>query len=272
MSDYAVFISSADSYSDLWPVFFRLFKKYWPEFNGKIYLQTQEKHFEYPGLNIECTNVGKLKGFGTTLLAGLNKVSEENILFFLIDFIFMGRVDDNKVQEYYEHFCDQKLHTFVLCRQPFQNIRPSKRSDCQVAVPPCPRRMFSYQVAFWKKQVLTDIILPHEDPWMSEFYGSARAEKMMIREESLKATPPKPDMPIPYDPRGCLHQGKWLDNAIDFLKKEKIDVDFSKRGLYDDNKGYKSFRYRIKIKYIIWSTGLKGSWLDLLKRKPIHCD
>ena len=270
MSEYAIFVSSSDSYADLWPIFFGLFKKYWPENNGKIYLQTQEKHFEYPGLKIECTNVGMLNGFGATLLAGLNKVAEEIILFFMIDYIFMGHVNDSKVNEYYKHFCEEKLDTFVLFPQPFQNVGPSNRSDCQVAIPPCSRRMFGYQTAFWKKQVLMDLILPHENPWMSEWYGSSRAEKMRIREESLKSEFLKSELPIPYDARGCLHQGKWLDNAVEFLKKECFDVDFSKRGLYDDAKGYKSFSSKLKIKYSIWSAGLKGSWWDLVKRKPIH--
>ena len=229
-------------------------------------------HFEYSGLNIECTNVGMLNGFGATLLAGLNKVTEQNILFFMIDYIFMGRVNNAKVNEYFEHFCEQKLDALVLFPQPFQNVRPSNRSDCQVAVPPCTRRMFSYQAAFWKKNVFMDLILPHENPWMSEWYGSSRAEKMQIREESLKSGLSKTELPIPYDARGCLHQGKWLENAVEFLKKEYLDVDFSIRGHYDDNRGYKSLWYRIRIKFIIWSTGLKGCWWDLLKRKPIHND
>lgn len=34
MKTCPIFISSADSYSDLWPVFFKLFKEYWPEWGG----------------------------------------------------------------------------------------------------------------------------------------------------------------------------------------------------------------------------------------------
>lgn len=270
MPEYAVFVSSSDSYSDLWPIFFRLFKKYWPEYDGKIYLQTQKKQFEYPGLNIECTNVGVINGFGATLLAGLNKVTEDNILFFMIDYIFMGRVNASKVDEFYKHFYEENLDTFVLCSMPFQNVSLSKRIDCQVAEPPCPRRMFSYQVAFWKKSVFMSLILPHENPWISEWYGSSRAEKMKIREESIKAGWPIEDRPISYDPRGCLHQGKWLENAVDFLKKENLDVDFSKRGFYDDENGYKSLQSRITIKWNIIKAGFCGSYFDLMTRKSIH--
>ena len=43
MKDLAVFVSSSDNYSDIWDLFFDLFYKYWPEYKGKIYLQTQKK-------------------------------------------------------------------------------------------------------------------------------------------------------------------------------------------------------------------------------------
>ena len=72
MSSFSIFVSSSDNYSDIWDVFFDMFKKMWPEYNGQIYLQTQEKEYQHEGLNIICTKVGKLKGFGETLRAGLD--------------------------------------------------------------------------------------------------------------------------------------------------------------------------------------------------------
>lgn len=90
MQDFSIFVSSSDKYSDLWPVFFKLFKRMWPEYDGVIYLQTENKNYSYPNLNIKCTNIGKQKSFGTALLSGLNKVKEKNILFFMIDYILMG--------------------------------------------------------------------------------------------------------------------------------------------------------------------------------------
>lgn len=267
MPEYAVFVSSSDNYSDLWPVFFSLFKKYWPEYNGKIYLQTQKKQFVFPGLNIECTNVGVIKDFGATLLAGLNKVTEDNILFFMIDYIFMGRVNAEKIDEYYAHFCNSQLDSLVLCHHRWINTKLSSLSDLQRFVPPSNKIMFSYQIAFWKKKVLKSLILPHENPWMSEWWGDARCEKMNVIMECLKGNVQKP---IPYNLAGCLHQGKWLNDAVKFIQNEDLMVDFSKRGFYDDVKGYKSLKSRINIKWSIIKTGILGSYIDLKKRKSIH--
>ena len=82
MNDFSIFVSSSDNYSDIWDLFFDMFQKFWPEFQGKIYLQTETKDYRHDGLNIVCTKVGKHRFFGETLRAGLAKVKEDNILLF----------------------------------------------------------------------------------------------------------------------------------------------------------------------------------------------
>jgi hypothetical protein len=263
----SIFVSSSDSYSDIWDVFFDMFNRFWPEYKGKIYLQTEVKEYAHEGLNIICTKVGKHKAFGETFRAGLNKVSENNVLLMMIDYMFVGKVKNNSLQLLYDHFCKEQLDCLVLSALPLPCHHDSAHSNLYVAEPPAGRSMFGFQMAFWHKRVLFDIVLPHENPWMAEWYGSSRAEKMQLRMEYLKDNTFKP---IPYDGRGCLHQGKWLDNAVQLLKQMDYAIDYSQRGFYDDHKGYNSWKYRLKIKWIIWRTGLKGSYWDLLKCKPIH--
>ena len=38
-------MSSCDAYSDLWNPFFYYLKKNWPEFNLKVYIITELKHY-----------------------------------------------------------------------------------------------------------------------------------------------------------------------------------------------------------------------------------
>lgn len=262
MSKFSIFVSSSDAYSDLWPLFFDLFQKYWPEYKGEIVLNTETLDYVHSNLNIRCTKVGKLGSFGKVLRAGLDSVESENILLIMIDYIFMGKVNHQKIEEYYQYFCENNLDSLCLECQSYPNVTSANHPELVNVIPPAPNVMFSYQIAFWKKLMLREMALPHENPWMSEWYGAQRAEKMKI-----KLVCPKKGIkyPIPYDLKGCLHQGKWLDNAVEFLNSIGYKVDFDKRGYYVD--GYTTFAFRVKLKLKIWSTGVRGSYLDLFLRK-----
>lgn len=265
MSNYTVFVSSSDNYADIWGLFFDLFKKYWPEFDGEIVLNTEVLDYHHEGLKIKCTKVGKLGSFGKVFRAGLATIENENVLLIMIDYIFMGKVNHRQIEEYYNFFEKDNLDSLCLEYQKYPNVMPTTHSELVYVVPPAPHIMFSYQIAFWKKAVLVEMALPHENPWMSEWYGSQRAEKMKI-----KLVCPKTNIEwcIYYDMCGCLHQGKWMQNAVDFLNSIDYKIDFNRRGLYEGL--YKTLKFRVKLKYMIWSTGFKGSYFDLYKRKPIH--
>ena len=265
MKDCPIFITSADSYSDLWPVFFDMFKKYWPDYSGVIYLNTEEKTYSKDGLNIICTQVGKNKSFGITFRKGLDLVDSDNVLFLMIDFLFMGSVNGNKIQEYFAYFIDNKLDSLCLVNQKYPNTTDTEHPELLMVNPPAPYIMFSYQIAFWKKAVLYQMALPHEDPWMSEWYGTLRAEKMQIR---LACIADDKYNPIPYNGAGCLHKGKWLDDAIEHLNSLNYKIDFDRRGYFKELPS--TLESRIKFKWRIVRNGLMGSYIDLLRRRKIH--
>lgn len=265
MDNCTVFVSSADSYSDLWEIFFDLFKKYWPEYDGEIVLNTQEKMYNHEGLNIRCTKVGKLKGFGATYRAGLDTIRTDNVLIFMIDYIFMSKVDHQKMVDYYNYFVDNKIDNLCLYKAPFTSFKKTLRDDLLIPLHPYPvSTLFGYQVGFWKKSILYQMMLPHEDPWMSEWYGSKRAEILKINGAYLADNK---YCPIRYDVRGCIHRGFWLNNAVDFLNSTyNKKIDFVKRGYYIDKPVYDSFSFKLKLKFDILKTGLRGSYFDLIKR------
>ena len=124
-SSFSIFVSSSDSYSDIWDVFFDMFQKFWPEYCGNIYLQTESLDYHHDGLNILCTKVGKHTAFGATLRAGLDKVPNENVLFIMIDYIFMGKVNHGKVIELYKYFVRNNLASLCLKHQNLPSYLPN---------------------------------------------------------------------------------------------------------------------------------------------------
>ena len=246
MKNCPIFISSSDSYSDLWPIFFDLFKLHWPEFKGVIYLSTEEKEFQSEGLNIVCTQVGKLGHFGKVFRAGLDKVDSDMVLLIMIDYIFMGKVDDTAMKKYFDDFLSSNWDALV--------IGEFVDSHFDETIHYVPYNFFSYQIAFWRKKNLYQMALPYENPWSSEVYGTRRAQKMKLKINSLNKK--NANSPIPYDGRGCLHQGQWLDEAVEYLHRINYCVDFEKRGYYCEQSSL--FREKLRIKWILIRDGLKG--------------
>lgn len=264
MHDFTIFVSSSDNYSDLWDLFFDLFKKNWPDFKGRIVLNTETLSYERNDLDLECTQVGKLGTFGKVFIAGLNTVRSDNVLLIMIDYIFMGEVNSAKILEYFDFFLKKKMDSLCLVYQQYPILQKTEHSEVYKVLPPAPYKMFSFQIAFWKKNTLLEMVLPHEDPWMSEWFGTQRAELMNIGLFCISNEVPRV---VPYDLKGCLHQKKWLHNAVRYLESIDYIVDFERRGYYSND--YESLMFRVKLKLKIWTTGLKGSYWDIIKRKLI---
>ncbi len=250
---YSIFVSSSDSYSDIWDVFFDMFQRFWPEYKGKIYLQTEEKEYAHEGLNIICTKVGKRKAFGATFRAGLDKVSENNVLLMMIDYMFMGAVNNHKLEEMFDYFCSHHLDSLCLVNQDLPSYICDNSNEISCYLPS--KHVFSYQMAFWNKAMLKEMALPHENPWTSEWYGNKRAIKADL---DIRTINKAAGQIFVYNLAGCLHQGKWLPDAVEFLESINYKMDFFKRGLYCDD--YKKLHSRIKIKKNMILHGLMGSY------------
>ncbi len=257
MKNCPVFVSSADVYSDLWFLFFDLFKKNWPEYTGDIYLNTEEKQFRYEGLNIKCTNVGKRGCFGKTFRAGLEQIESSCVLLIMVDYLFMGKVNDQRLQDCFR--CFQKNDLDSLCLFPVDYTRSTYLDNgINIVIPPS-KDMFSLQSAFWKKQILREMVLPHENPWLAEWYGTRRANV-----EKIKLGYTTNDKPIPYFARGALHSARWNEPIVPFLKKSGYEVDFSKRGIFIKKPVTLFMRAKGRVETFI---PRYLSNLDLLKRK-----
>ena len=55
-NEITVLVNSCDEYSEIWDVFFTLFKKYWPQCEYPIVLNTESKSYSFDGLDITTYN------------------------------------------------------------------------------------------------------------------------------------------------------------------------------------------------------------------------
>lgn len=242
MKEFAIFYHTCDKYSDLWEPFCDHFSKYWPDYKGNIYFNSEEKDFHYDGLNIINLKVG-MHGFSEREILGLSKVKEENILLIMDDLFFMGSVDVKALYEYYDYFLNADLDSLVFRDFPsYETKIPVMMRKAQVVIPPS-IDMLSSQLAFWKKDSFVKLLNPDDGPWEMEWFGAMRANlshlKLVCTNEPV----------IPSLPEGGLHRGKWVAEMVDFLKKEKYDkIDFDKRGFYTQIRPKITDRIKFKIR------------------------
>jgi len=231
VNDCPVFVSSSDAYSDIWPAFFQIFRREWPEYRGTIYLNTEHKTFSCEGLNIVCTQVGKQSHFGETLHEGLKKVDGDVVLFFMIDYFIERKVDVASLNQCYEEFLKQGPSTLFLCDIDFPKIESvTELGNCYRFVPSrwfnfsSESGWFSFQAAFWRKADMLRLVARWEDPWHAEFYGFLRSK---IYRPGVWYTQKSP---VVYDKSGVLHnKGRWNRDALSRIDLNGIDLDFSAR-------------------------------------------
>ena len=100
---YSILINSCDKYSDVWPMFFHIFKKTWTSNFPRIFLNTEEKQVVCEDLNIQCLNISDAKTkdipWGERLKDCLARIDSDYVLMLLEDFYFESEIDVNAIDK-----------------------------------------------------------------------------------------------------------------------------------------------------------------------------
>lgn len=236
-----ILVSSCDKNADLWPVFFQIFKKKWPDCPCRIILNTETQSYSFDGLNIECLCVSNNKTDKTTLsynwsdrlIDNLKQIKTKYTLFLLEDFYIKNQVNTLDVESLVK-----KLETI-------KNFGALYLSDNESNYPSYynkkinlyKRHKFNhYKInatpAIWNTKVLLKILKKHESPWDFEFKGTNRA--ILFSNKKFFCTYNRyfnSNLPqiFNFNLAEQLARGKWTEEAVKFLTEEKINVDFEKR-------------------------------------------
>ena len=218
-----------------------MFSKYWPDYNGNIYLNTENKTYKYEGLNIISTKVGKaLKKQNPTwsecLIKAIDIIEEKYFLHLLEDNYLNDFVQTKIISELidilknYDVACiDIRGKDASKCINPNSNIiwEMKNNIDYRISVP----------FYIWDKSKLKKYIRKHENPWQFERYGTIRSYFENERFYSVNTNIFNEKNKIyPYLGNGnYLKRGKWnREIIVGLFTKENINMDFNKRGFYKE--------------------------------------
>jgi len=237
-------VSSCDNYSDLWLPFFNLLKIHWPDCPYKILLITEEKYFNYKG--VISTQIGPGLDWSTLLGRSLDMVKTPYVLFMLEDFFLRSVVDSELLQKNLENMNRSSIEMLRLIpskKIPIWSGSHSNYSNISLKE----RYRVSTQGAFWKLEVLQDLVNPGESAWEFEINGTKRSSlnqsgKFFSVNKAL----------LPYG-HHVVERGKWFPWEARRFKKMNIGCNFSKRRVMSwwDSLLWYARKNASKLKYIL---------------------
>lgn len=239
-----VLVNSCDAYSDTWYPFFKLLKKYWPNREFPVFLNTESKKYEYEDMNINVINLpAKLKAkkyitWGKRMIETLKRIDSEYVIFMLDDFFLTDYVNDTMVNQVL-NWMDTNKNIAVFSLYPVS--KNAKEDTISLKYPGfCLRNQkgpyrYNCQAAIWRKEELIKCFRKTENPWEWELVGNKRS---FTSSKEFYALKDKSNLPFKY--YFCdigIVRGKWkLPETADFFEKENIEIDFSIRNKMHDMK------------------------------------
>jgi hypothetical protein len=233
----AVLVLSCDKYSDLWPTFFALFERFWPDCPYDIYLQTNFLVFQ-ESKNVKSLKIGVDKTWSDGLKKSLmNLTKYEYVLILLEDMFLSAIIDDKKLKLITEQFINMDGNFITLINEP----KPDKPINKHFGII-SKNAMYrsTTTAALWKKSVLLDLLVDTESAWQFEKVGSSRSDKYegfySVNQDLFKFV------------HGVI-KGKWTRKAKRDLQKLNVNL-YSKRETFSLLAEIKLWSY-IRIRKVV---------------------
>lgn len=156
-NNLVLFVLSCDAYKDLWPDFFNLRERYWPDCPYNWYLITESEDFSFNNLSvIKC---GKDKNWAGRLRYALNIVESEYYGLFLEDFFITDKINNYIIKDLLDIMRNNNI-TFINTSDVFHNMIGMKNksyfTEHLIIIPNHRKYGVSAQAAIWQKKYLLE--------------------------------------------------------------------------------------------------------------------
>ena len=179
--NYSILINTCDKFEDCWDPFFKLFSLYWPDYKGKVYLNTEYKDYNFENIDIRslkvCENHGIPKSSRVTwsqcLRWAIEEIEDDIVLYMQEDYFIKDRVDNATIQK----ICGKMMQSpDIMCIYLHSHaVEKELEIEDGLSIVKKDGWRLSCQAALWRKQELLDIIRDYESPWEFENFGNKRS-------------------------------------------------------------------------------------------------
>jgi len=224
MKNTAILVVSCDHYADLWPPFFRCFWKYWPDCPFPVYLGRGTAEFNDP--RVRHVYAGKDVSYSDNLLAMLERIPEEWVIFWVEDRIISARVDTNRVQQLVADA--QRRSAAYLKLIPEHPLAYGEKAGMLGPVPKGTSYRVSMTIALWQKRSLRALLRRGETAWEIERKGSGRSN---AQDAAYLALTPSQRRSPPIAHVHIIAKGKLLRDSRVFLAREGLAESLARRDI-----------------------------------------
>jgi hypothetical protein len=233
---FTVLVNSCDSFEDCWHPFFKLFSKYWPDCDAKIFLNTETKDWSCKFADVECTQVqgaaSKRLPWSECLIRALDQIKTPLVLYFQEDYFIHRPVRSDLILRAVEHMiANASVKHVGLTNHGSHGPYLKTDQDWLHLIRRDAKYRISTQAGLWRVDALRSYLRSEENGWMFEIYGTWRASR--DNEIFLCAVhdPTRGGAAIDYLHTGII-KGRWLRDIKDVFDPNGIAVDYERRGFY----------------------------------------
>lgn len=232
--DVTILVQSCDKNEDLWPVFFGVFYRQWPDCPYEVILNTETKKYVQSDRPIKTVNVGEDDSatveipWSDRYLRVLEQIRTKYVLVFLDDFFPRERIYTASFEALVNKI--DSINEFACVYFNFQNkpVFYNKELDLFFIHPDTWSRVNSV-CGLWKREELIQTLIPGESPWEYEPNATQRYKKRktMFYAANYDTSPIK----LLFSEQ--LVRGKWSMDCVNLLQSMEIKVDFDQRGIVE---------------------------------------
>lgn len=213
-SDFSVLVVSCDKYSDLWPIFFNGYFKYWHDLNMPVYLGS---NFEkYTDQRVTTIPIGSDKDYTSNLLKMLYEIKSEYVIIFTDDLFLAEKVDSVEFNKYIKPFVINKgIYLKLIYSYPISSNSVKKSPIGNINVNS--KYRIGVTAAVWNRKWLVTNLPSGMTAWELEKKQTKLNE---IPEGLAFAINKNYNGPLPIQWVHGVIKGKWYREAIAYIKKE----------------------------------------------------
>jgi len=251
MNNISFVLLTYDGASYLWNDYFRLTKKYWPEFENifdSFYMTTESKSFTFSSSTIIKSIKLYDNSLANRLIEVLKKVRTDYVFLDIDDFWLKETVNMKK----FSHALDLLNADKKIDGIGFENFRKkTKEYNNDAYFKLLMKRMFIFnlQKGIWRKETLLKLLRKNENPWEMEYYGSIRA---IYYGTKVLTEIPSHNPTFSYDYGWLVVRGKFDKNIFRyFVDNESVDSNLALEiGFRENNIKAKKASIFKKIKHL----------------------